>query len=114
MKLPKIKLATYQLWAKDLRRLRTPPPTEAEQADAIRVNLLDGRPTPDGCVLRIIAMSGGSIDLMLNAAQAIHLFRTLARNGMDGGWMDATGRPLTEPLAKDDLQSIARPQDLAT
>jgi len=99
----------YERWARDLMRLKAPTPTEPVIRDAHRVNVIDATPTMHGIVVRAIAMSGGSIDLYLNAAQAIHLFRALALAGIDAGWMDENGRPTTEPPTADDLQTLPGP-----
>lgn len=110
MNQPRLNRADYERWAHDQLPLKAPFPSEKEITEAHRVNVLDAVPTNEGCALRLIAMSGGSIDFYLNAAQAIHLFRNLALAGIDGGWMDEKGQPTTTPPTEDDQQRYPAPR----
>ncbi len=103
--------STYLRWSRDLGRLRMPEPTFAETIAAHRTRCLTLSPTHEGCTLRVASEDGGSIDLQLNAAQAIHLFRSLAAVGPAAGWMDHTGRPVTAPPTRDheDFQAVPPP-----
>lgn len=103
---PKLHRDTYLKWAHELRRLKAPAPTMAETMAAERARTVDLTARHDGAHLRIIAVSGGSLDLNLNAAQAIHLLRSLHAVGQAGGWMDRAGNALTDPS----LDSSSDPQ----
>lgn len=112
MAIPKLKRDTYLAWLRDMQRLRQPEPTTAEALAADRMNVIDVMPTHQGCLIRLGTMSGGSLDLMLNAAQAVHLFRYLAVAGVTGGWMDREGSPLTDPPITRDEHIAPKPHDL--
>lgn len=101
---------TYLAWAREMRQQRAPEPTMAETMAAERVHTLDLTARHDGALLRLIAHNGGGLDLNLNAAQAIHLLRSLLAVGQAGGWMDAEGNAVTDPPldSNDDPQPVAR------
>lgn len=110
MTIPKLPKATYLAWAQELSRLRAPAPTMAETINAERAHVLDVTARHDGAFLRVIVQSGGSLDLNLNAAQAIHLLRSLLAAGQAGGWMDRDGNAVTEPRTEpyEDPQPVPR------
>ncbi len=107
---PQLDQETYQRWARDLARLRATRPTMNEAKAAEPINVIDVFTMPTGVIIRAIAMSGGSIDLMLNAAGAIHLFRTLRLAGQKGRWMDPDGYPATDPPTDPEEDPLPHPR----
>ena len=93
----KIDRDTYILQAQQVARFGVSAPTLAETMASDRAEAIDVAATHEGALVRFINEAGGQYDLMLNAAQAIHLFRSLARAGEVGGWMTSKGQARTNP-----------------
>ena len=101
----------YLKWAQNVATQTVAPPTMAEAMAAHRVHVVEAGPTHEGALIRFIAASGGSIDLMLNAAQALHLVRSLADAGRLGGWATPDGNADTDPPLDPDHDPLPRPPD---
>ncbi|WP_158966225.1 hypothetical protein [Chachezhania sediminis] len=112
MKLPKLSLQTYERWLDDLIAKGMPAASMLDGMITARATRVGVMPTHEGCIITFTSDPDQTTRVVLNAAQANHLFRALAQAGVDGGWMDRHGNPLTEPRATQDRQPWPRPRDL--
>lgn len=110
MKPPKLSQEKYTEWNDDFKRLHIPQPTKQQTDEAQHINALEVLAMQEGCMIRLAAMSGGGLDLMLNAAKAVHLYRYIAIAGKIGGWMDADGKPITDPPLLTDPHLVPPPE----
>lgn len=109
MKTPPLKKETYLRWARETARLKMPEPTMAEAMASERILALTLSPTHEGVILRAANHEGGSIELQLNAAQVIHLMRSLQGVGQAAGWLDHNGNPVTSPATSATDDTLAAP-----
>lgn len=73
-------------WEEALGRLRPPAITRADAERAIEIPSFNAQQAGDGVFLRLTGVSGGAIDLYLNAAVAVQLVNTICDLGREGMW----------------------------
>lgn len=105
----KLSRTRYLAWARDVATKTVAAPTVTEVMAATRVRMVEAGATHEGALIRIVAQGGGFIDLMLNAAQAFHLVRSLSEAGRGGGWATPDGNADTDPRLDPDLDPLNIP-----